>query len=208
MQLLKSSADVFCLQEVWHAEQQREIYDGVKSVYPHIASTINSPCSPKNVYEVLLCAMEECMNEIEASCVKDNCQDTSDIPCIANVCLFEEEVQLCFKSNCHDTFTSLPLRCISCLFVYGRGLFCLSSDAPYQQTLGLMLLSKFELTDVRLQSYAPKGDDHGAAGGFIQANVRFLPCTSLFCLCIHMQKRFDNLVLAELRGRKLVYERQ
>ena len=40
-QIIESDVDIFCLQEVWYADIQRQIYNGVKDYYPYALSAVD-----------------------------------------------------------------------------------------------------------------------------------------------------------------------
>ena len=60
--------DIFCLQEVWYADIQRQIYNGVKDYYPYALSTVDLNDStvssePACTIEILAPANECRVNE-------------------------------------------------------------------------------------------------------------------------------------------------
>ena len=151
---------MFCLQEIWLPEQQQQINKTVKGKYPYIVSAIDlerdikfnkTPACDLANFQILL------------SCIDTNCRNMS-----------AAETQACSGILCYQALNLLSTECVLCLYVAGRREECLNDPISlYQQTFGLMLLSKFELTDVHVQSFTPEADDHAAARGYIEVNVSF-----------------------------------
>lgn len=160
-QLVKSDADVFCLQDVWLPEHQQQIYKAVKGIYSYIASAIDlerditfnkTPACDSAIFQELL------------SCTEANCKT-----------VFEAEILPCYLIQCYDILSLLSTECTVCFLIAGRGRECLNDPISlYQRTLGLMLLSKFELSDVNIQPYTPEAINQSAVYGYIEANVSFL----------------------------------
>ena len=171
-QLIKSNADVFCLQEVWLPEQQQQIYHAVKRNYPYIASAIDLEQDIR-FNKTPACDFDNLLKFY--SCTETNCKNVT-----------EAEIFTCSGIHCYHFLNLLSSECNVCLFVAARGLECLSDPTSlYQQTLGMMLLSKFELTDVHIQSYTPEADDHASIQGYIEANVSLPPFMHSFLYETH-----------------------
>lgn len=68
-QIIKSNVDIFCLQEVWYADVQRKIYNGVREYYPYVLSAVNltdntvssePACTVDMLFPGLGCQMNAC----------------------------------------------------------------------------------------------------------------------------------------------------
>ena len=68
-QIIKSDVDIFCLQEVWYADIQRQIYNGVKDYYPYALSAVDltdstvssePACTRDTVNQFLQCQAMSC----------------------------------------------------------------------------------------------------------------------------------------------------
>ena len=106
VQLVKSDADIFCLQGVWLPEHQQQIYKAVKGKYPYIESAVdldqdvkcnkNPACDSTNLWKLL-------------SCYETNCKNT-----------FGLKFLQCSLMQCYDIFNLLSTECALCVRIAGR----------------------------------------------------------------------------------------
>ena len=154
IQLQRSSADVFCLQEVWLTETQRKVYQGVKDHYPYIVTSIDLTQDPN---EDKSPACDGASIQLVGTCIATFCNDT-------------DSQSACFIQHCQSILRQLSQPCLTCLTIGRRGLQCSADPAGlYKSSFGLMLLSKKKFTNVKVKSYLP--DYASNLRGHIQANV-------------------------------------
>ena len=155
---MKSSADVLCLQEVELPLHQQEVYKAVRSKFPYIVSAIDLE---QNVSVNVTPACDAADLQTALSCSETECNNVTGL-----------DFTHCFLQQCYSILNSLPNECLFCVFIGGHTFECMEDPSSlYQQTYGIMLLSKFELSDTRLWSFTPEGNDHGAYVAYIQTNV-------------------------------------
>ena len=68
-QIIESDVDIFCLAEVWYADIQRQIYNGVKDYYPYALSAVDltdstvssePACTTEMLAPAIECQMNSC----------------------------------------------------------------------------------------------------------------------------------------------------
>ena len=75
-QIIKSDVDIFCLQEVWYADIQRQIYNGVKDYYPYVLSAVD--LTDSTVSSEPACTIEMLGPALE--CQINSCSEFSNDP--------------------------------------------------------------------------------------------------------------------------------
>ena len=146
---------MFCLQEVWLTETQRKIYQGVKHRYRYIVSPVDltqdpssdttPACSVAGFQAFATCSVIQCTNATTAL-----------------------ELRFCLLLNCQPAFRELSRPCLYCLFFTTRGQQCLNDSASlYEETYGLMLLSRKRLSNIKVEPFLPVSSFRA----YIQARV-------------------------------------
>ena len=82
-QIIKSDVDIFCLQEVWYADIQRQIYNGVKDYYPYALSAVD--LTDSTVSSEPACTMEMLGPGIE--CQMNFCSQYANNPLLFATCV-------------------------------------------------------------------------------------------------------------------------
>ena len=153
--------DVICLQEIWKTDSQRNIYNGVRHLYPYSVSLIDLNTG-QSTDPAPACSETE-FNRI-ISCVQAYCTAPDDITCPVRACV--------------HVLIPLSFECKYCIIFHlgttGNISRCSYDPAVnYEKTYGLMLLSKKEITENKTDGYL---GNVSQARGFLQASVCAIVC--------------------------------
>ena len=163
-----SPPDVLCLQEVFRRSDAKDIVEALRSQYPYHASFQDLDAEP---VPQPACTPEEAGTA--ALCLSENC---ADVP--------EESLQNCTYVECGVLFT-FPQACQTCLATefgaaedaqldsFSR---CASiiSASEYAVPYGLLLLSRYPLSNIITSDYLDPPFVFPAPRGYITAQVRLI----------------------------------
>ena len=145
--------DVLCLQEVFAASDQKELVKSANNSYRHSATSYNllSPPSPQPACNATAISKY-------SDCFIPNCVSNSTIRADGRLALLH-----CGQTLCREFYTVLSESCIACVSIHFTALqdpftHCVSQvpHSEYEFPNGLMLLSKYQIKDLKIVNYIEK----------------------------------------------------
>ncbi len=160
--LAELSADVLCLQEAWQLRQAEALVAALAETYPHAyysvaAGTRDGEAGP---------ACDEYETELLQSCLEDSCHDVEP-----------SGLAVCAVTHCQDEFTSVSSACQDCIVAnQDQGVSAILSacgatdgnPAVYENQNGLVLLSRWPLTDPGLAVFDSALGDRGVLSARVE----------------------------------------
>ncbi|XP_013397636.1 uncharacterized protein LOC106164300 isoform X2 [Lingula anatina] len=173
--------DVVCLQEVWEADDLREIISKTRTDFPFSVSALHQTIDGDTVFPTANPSIPACtLAEVNAvsQCFFNNC--------LANNAT---DLFLCFVGNCVPEYQALSQVCLACLLArqsrnpkellasFNRTEFC--ATTPYEVTYGLVILSKRPIEDASFVDYH-EGYSVSVPRGYLRAKV-----SDIHVFCTH-----------------------
>jgi hypothetical protein len=172
--------DVLCLQEVLKRSDKEDIVRGVSQRYKYSVPDFNANSVP-SVYP----ACNAALARVYLQCFSAQCQHVQR----------PVEVLLCGQRRCKSEISALSQACVSCVSYYANApnvtnpfVPCLSNVSvnEFQEASGLLLLSKYKLTNASIQYYVESSAlKEPVQRGYLSANVK-----GMRVLCTHLTPVF------------------
>ena len=162
LQIRDSNLDVVCLQEVWKASIQRQIYGGLSNLYPYFVSQIDLR-TPGSNSTAAACSLSELTGVVV--CNDMNCRNSTS--------------RTCGLRECTQIISALSDECRLCVIINPLPNVCLTEPAAnYERSFPMMLISKKEINQQRIEGYQGNVSEIRA---FFQASVTYNNYSNLFC---------------------------
>ncbi|XP_013413204.1 uncharacterized protein LOC106175644 [Lingula anatina] len=164
--------DVVCLQEVWEADDLREIISKTQADFPFSVSALHQTIDGDTVFPTA--------NPLVPACTLAEVNAVSQ--CFLNNCVANNAPDkfLCFVGNCTAEYQALSQVCLACLLArqtqnvkellnaFSRTELC--ATTPYEMTYGLVILSKRPIDDTSFVDYHD-GYSVSVPRGYLRAKV-------------------------------------